>query len=394
VTITGAVLGGTGTIGSLTASGIGNGDPGVVAPGNPVGTLHSGNASIGQGSVLDVQGTGAQFGNFSQLAVTGTVSLGGDLDLELGYKPAAGQKLVIISNDGTDQVQGVLSGLTDGLVFADQSGNYFKISYKGGDGNDVELTVLGPPPVSVLTAPGSGGGPNVKSFGGRSLSFFAGQPGTGGASVAAGNVIGGDLDDIVVGSGAGVPSRVIVYRADGTPSGVNFSPYGDAFTGGVNVGVADIDGDGVDEIVTGAGAGGGPNVRVFAGDGEPLTSFFAYDAAFHGGVTVAGADVTADGVDEIVTGPGPGGGPNVKALSADGRTQWLTFTAYSDAFHGGVNVAGADVDGAIVELLLQIVLQLDDFGVVQGRRSAGPLFGDVTIGEQSGAAMAFSRCCR
>jgi hypothetical protein len=198
--------------------------------------------------------------------------------------------------------------------------------------------------VSILTAPGSGGGPNVKSFGGRSLSFLAGG-GSGGASVAAGNVQGGQLDDIVVGSGAGVPSLVTVYNADGSPSGRSFSPYGDGFMGGVNVAVADVDGDGVDEIVTGAGPGGGPNVKEFRADGTVLRSFFAYDSGFHGGVKVAGGDVNGDGLDDIITGPGPGGGPNVKALSADGRNQLATFSAYDDGFRGGVNVAAADIDG-------------------------------------------------
>lgn len=343
LTVGPGVLEGTGTVGSVTMQGD-EGNPGVLSPGDPIGTLHAGATAIGPNSILGIEGSSASPGQYDQLVVNGPVSIGGELVLSLGFEPSAGTQLKVIDNDGTDPVQGSFSGLPEGATFG-SGGSFYKITYKGGDGNDVVLTATGPPPVSILTAPGSGGGPNVKSFGARNLSFFAGQPGTGGASVAAGNVLGGDLDNIVVGSGAGVPSRVNVYNQDGSPSGISFSPYGDAFTGGVNVGVADIDGDGVDEIVTGAGAGGGPNVRVFAGDGEPLTSFFAYDAGFHGGVTVAGADVTADGIDEIVTGPGPGGGPNVKALSADGRTQWLTFTAYSDDFHGGVNVAGVDVDG-------------------------------------------------
>ena len=339
VTINAGGLEGKGTIGALTANA-----NSLVGAGDPVGTLHTGNLNLAQHSLLVVLGTSSGFDNFSQVSVTGTVTLGGDLAIELGYKPAVGDKLVIIANDATDAPQGVLSGLPQDSVFADNHGNFFKISYKGGDGNDVELTALAPPAVSILTAPGSGGGPNIKSFGGHQLSFLAGA-GNGGATVAAGNVAGGALDKIVVGSGAGVPSRVTVYNPDGSATATNFSPFGDGFTGGVNVGVADINGDGVDEIVVGAGPGGGPNVKVFDGNGTLLSSFFAYDPGFHGGVKVAGADVTADGDDEIVVGPGPGGGPNVKALSADGKTQWLSFFAYDPGFRGGVNVAGADVDG-------------------------------------------------
>jgi hypothetical protein len=39
-------------------------------------------------------------------------------------------------------------------------------------------------------------------------------------------------------------------------------------------------------IVTGAGQGGGPNVRVFDASAADLASFFAFDPAFTGGVTV------------------------------------------------------------------------------------------------------------
>jgi hypothetical protein len=345
VTINSGALEGVGTVGALTVTAA-NEKVAVHSPGDPVGTIHAGNTNLGQNSVLGIEGTGTGFGQFDQLQVTGTVALSGDLAVHLDFKPAPGDTLKIIDNDATDTVTGTFAGLPEGAVFAGNN-SFFKITYKDG-GNDVVITALAPPPVSTLTAPGSGGGPNIKSFGGQGLSFTAnlpGGPGAGGASVAAGNVRGGQLDDIVVGSGVGLPSRVVVYAADGSPTSTSFSPYGDAFTGGVNVGVADINGDGVDEIVTGAGAGGGPNVKVFTADGTLVRSFFAYAQGFSGGVKVAGADVTADGIDEIVTGPGPGGGPNVKALSADGATQWLSFFAYDPGFSGGVNVAGADVDG-------------------------------------------------
>jgi hypothetical protein len=87
----------------------------------------------------------------------------------------------------------------------------------------------------------------------------------------------------------------------------------------VFVAAGDFTGDGKAELLTGADAGGGPHVRVFnAQDGSVLYNFFAYDSQFFGGVRVAAGDVTGDGVSDIITGPGPGGGSHVRFF--DGLT--------------------------------------------------------------------------
>jgi hypothetical protein len=341
VTIGGGVLEGTGTVGALLVNGGPGKDAAVFSAGDPIGTIHAGNTTLGSNSAMGIEASSAT--QYDQLAVTGTVTLSGDIAVLMDFDPAPHTDFTIIDNDGTDAVNGTFAGLPEGAILYGQGG-FFKITYKGGSGNDVVLTSLAPPAASIVTGPGSGGGPNVKTFGGRTLSLDAGTGGTGGASVAAGNVRGGQLDDIVVGSGPGVGSQVVIFNSDGTPSGIRFSPYGTTFTGGVSVAVADLNGDGVDEIVTGAGPGGGPNVRIFTGDGTLVGSFFAYDPNFHGGVKVSSTDINDDRVDEIVTGAGPGGGPNVEVFGVDGSLK-ASFFAYDPNFHGGVNVAGADLDG-------------------------------------------------
>lgn len=101
-------------------------------------------------------------------------------------------------------------------------------------------------------------------------------------------------------------------------------------------------------IVTGAGPGGGPHVRIFdAATGVELFSFYAFDPAFAGGVRVAASDVNGDGVPDVVVGAGPGGGPHVRvfdgaAILAGSLLELHSFFAYDVVFHGGVHVAAIE----------------------------------------------------
>jgi hypothetical protein len=90
-------------------------------------------------------------------------------------------------------------------------------------------------------------------------------------------------------------------------------------------------------IVTGAGAGGGPNVKVFDATGAALAGFFAYDPAFTGGVTVGVVQETAG--PALRTGAGPGGGPRVSDFNGMTLALLDTFFAFDPTFRGGVFVS-------------------------------------------------------
>jgi hypothetical protein len=164
------------------------------------------------------------------------------------------------------------------------------------------------------------------------------------------NITVGDLDnngtlEIITGTENGGGPQVRIFNHLGKLINPGFFAYAESFRGGVNVAVGDLEGDGQLEIIAGAGVTGGPHVRVFAADGRLINpGFFAYDEAFRGGVNVACGDVDGDGIDEIVTGPGKGGGPQVKVYNKEGIMEGEHFFAFEQGLRDGVEVVTADMD--------------------------------------------------
>lgn len=121
-------------------------------------------------------------------------------------------------------------------------------------------------------------------------------------------------------------------------------PYGQ-FSGGANVAIGDVDVATVgQEVVSGAGPGGGPQVRVYSQDGALVSQFFAFEKTFRGGIDITTGDIDADGASEIIVGSGPGRVSEVRVFSATG-VQRSAFTAYTPTNKGGIHVSAADVTG-------------------------------------------------
>jgi uncharacterized repeat protein (TIGR01451 family) len=202
----------------------------------------------------------------------------------------------------------------------------------------------------VAVGADAGGGPAVRVFdfttGKQLFSFFAYSPTfTGGVRVAVGDVNGDSTPDIITAPGAGGGPQIKVF--DGKTGALirSFWAFSPTFTGGVYVAAGDVNGDGIADIIVGAGAGGGPQVKVFDGKtGAVIANFYAFSPTFTGGVRVAAGDFNQDGRADLIAAAGPGGGPQVKIFNAAtlgvvGAPLIANFYAFAPTFTGGVNVA-------------------------------------------------------
>jgi hypothetical protein len=214
------------------------------------------------------------------------------------------------------------------------------------------------------------GGPPKYTF------FPYGQGFTGGVRVAVADVLGHGVPDIITAAGSFAP-RIEVF--DGRTGNkvfdfYAFNPF--SFNSGVNIAAADLNGDGKADLIIGQNQLGigsqlshvevldGSKLGQVMNGGQispiaVLADFIPYN--FNGEIRVAAGDVNGDGVPDIITGPGPGGGPEVKVIDGtkinqvDANGQILPsalvfdFNALSNLGLGndigGIFVAAGDLNG-------------------------------------------------
>jgi hypothetical protein len=168
-----------------------------------------------------------------------------------------------------------------------------------------------------------------------------------------------------VGGGPGSSPRVDVYDNTTGARLAQFQPFENTFLGGVTVAVGDVTGDLVPDLIVGASEGGGPRVQVYNGatlrtgfnpSASLLADFFAFESSQRGGVTVAAGRFFGTSFDEVVVGAGPGGGPRVRILDGQQILQQgrsftsnlpndtvANFFAFEPTLRTGINVAANPV---------------------------------------------------
>lgn len=114
------------------------------------------------------------------------------------------------------------------------------------------------------------------------------------------DISGKQYGSLIIGAGEGITPVVRVYD-NYFQLQTEWLPFDANFRGGVPVAAGDVDGNGVDEIIIGAGKGMKPTVQVFGKTGTARgPAFSAYDTAGFPGVDVRAVDVDFDGKDDIL----------------------------------------------------------------------------------------------
>jgi hypothetical protein len=135
-------FGGTGRVGAVNVT------RGVITAGtltSPTGILNTGNLTFTANGnyIAKIGGTTAGINGHDQLNVTGTVVLSNARLAVVpfnNFRSAVGDSFTILNNDGSDAVVGTFLNAPEGSTFASALNTAFRITYRGGDGNDVVIT--------------------------------------------------------------------------------------------------------------------------------------------------------------------------------------------------------------------------------------------------------------
>jgi hypothetical protein len=267
--------------------------------------------------------------------------------------------IVGAGNGGASQVQ-ILDGLTGAVI-----GGFFAFTPGDTPSYNAPIDVAARDETGdgiadvIFVAQGSDGAANeIRKFDAQSGTLISSLPESAFDSIFQGNPINDFTGAYFVATLADTPLPVIEVEIASLGITVNMLPYGPTYFGGVSVATGDLNGDGIEEIVTAPQRNYAPWVRIFDQDGNMLHQFLAFGSTYKGGADVALGDINGDGKLDIATSMLYGGNevktfknliPNAAAtLPKTSFSQYgKTLKPFGDTFKGGAEIELADMGSPI-----------------------------------------------
>jgi hypothetical protein len=161
-------------------------------------------------------------------------------------------------------------------------------------------------------------------------------------SVAFGDINRDGKDEIIVGAGKNALPTIKIYDLGGNLI-KEFLAFEKSYSGGVEVAVGDVDADMFLDIVATRANWGAPEIKVFNNKYEEVGNFLVFPKRFTAGLRLAIGDINGDSVKEIIITPRVGN-PDIVAFRVDGL-KVADFSAYGNSYRNGLSITAGDFDG-------------------------------------------------
>lgn len=167
-------------------------------------------------------------------------------------------------------------------------------------------------------------------------------------SLAVGDVDGDGLEEIVVGAGRGGTPQIRIFDDKGRTK-FNNGFWGEdvGYTNGLEIALGDINNDNRKEIIVASAKNKKNIIKFFDYNGKEIEKSFSFNVVDDFvPAEIASIDYNQDGTSEILVGASSGNDGSVKIFDKSG-TMLNEFNAYKN-FIGGVNIATGKIDGQTV----------------------------------------------
>ena len=172
--------------------------------------------------------------------------------------------------------------------------------------------------------------------------------------VTTADIDGDGVLEIIISSERGPGEYSIYRRLNGllVLSAERTVPFQDGYIGGVRLGSGDLNGDGIDEIIVGSGVGADPSVRAYNQFGHLVSNFVLPSSFGRAGVLLKTGDFNGDGLQDLFVASGRRGDSQIAIFNGRSNLNppinpdYLIDNIFTDpSLIAPIDIALADSDG-------------------------------------------------